>query len=237
MKKKEKKKEMKRENEKRSREVRVKLRRDTQFHRGGDQGQREEEMIPYVHSRRKGKVRRDRDQTVEQLGILLNRVEKRRKEDQKILVVGTSPELGRRRERRNREKEGKRKNRNYVTRGWVSGFLTNYAKYASRREVEETSRRVGKQDPSRKKGWKMVKEFPGLILFRHPNDHGVGRKEARRCGIPTAGIADSDCKYVDRRTYPIPGNDETREGQRRLRRRIRKLCQVEEGEGEEEKKE
>lgn len=231
MRRKRKEKEMKSEQEKekgRGRETRVKLRRESQFHRGGEKAQREKGMEAYVYSRRKGKVRRDRDQTVEQLVIVLNRMEKRRKEKKKILVVGTSPELGRRRERMNREKgRAQSENREFVTRGWVSGLLTNYAKYARNPSLigEEGKKTVvGKQDPNAKTNWKRMKEFPGLILFRHPNDHGVGRKEARRCGIPTAGIADSDCKYVERRTYPIPGNDESRAGQRRVRRRIRKLC-------------
>jgi len=210
------------------RETRVKLRRDSQFHRGGEKAQREPGMEAYVYGRRKGKVRRDRDQSVEQLVIILNRMEKRRKEKKKILVVGTSPELGRMRERMNRERgKGERKNREYVTRGWVSGLLTNYAKYArnqSRMGEREKKNLVGKQEANAKRNWKSMKERPGLIVFRHPNDHGVGRKEARRCGIPTTGIADSDCKYVDRRTYPIPGNDESRGGQRRVTRRIRKLC-------------
>ena len=210
------------------RETRVKLRRDSQFHRGGEKAQREPGMEAYVYSRRKGKVRRDRDQSVEQLVIVLNRMEKRRKENQKILVVGTSPELGRMRERMNREGgKGERKTREFVTRGWVSGLLTNYAKYASLPSMiadPETKTLVGKQDPNAKTNWKIMKDLPGLIVFRHPNDHGVGRKEARRCGIPTTGIADSDCKYVDRRTYPIPGNDDSRAGQRRVTRRIRKLC-------------
>jgi len=202
------------------RETRVKLRRESDFHRGGEKAQRERGMEAYVYSRRKGKVRRDRDQTVEQRVIVLNRMEKRRKENQGIVVVGTSPELGRRRERMNREGKGKRKQREYVTRGWVSGLLTNYAKYASIQTEEGKTNR------------KVRKKLPGLIVFRHPNDHGVGRKEARRCGIPTAGIADSDCKYVERRTYPIPGNDDTRAGQRRVRRRIRKLCEERKGESE-----
>jgi len=215
---------------KQTRKTRVKLRRETQFHRGGERAQRQPGREAYVHSTRKGKVRRDRDQSVEQLVIVLNRMEKRRKEDRSILRVGTNPELGRRRERMNRESTGgsKPKNRELVTRGWVSGLLTNYAKYAtipSRLGDGGKNPVIGKQDPNRQTNWKLMKELPGLILFRHPNDHGVGRKEARRCGIPTAGRVDSDCEHVERRTYPIPGNDDSRAAQRRLIRRVRKVCE------------
>lgn len=219
-----KKKEAGREN----RERRVKRRRESKFHRGGEKEQRAPGMERYVHSIRNGKVRRDRDYTVEQLVKVLNRIEKRREEDKKIRVVGTNQELGRRREGcRGGERKGKRKNRERVTRGWVSGLLTNYQKYMKNPRLRSEEGLVGKQDRRKEKNWKRMKEIPGLIVFRHPNDHGVGRKEARRSGVPTVGIADSDCKYVDRRTYPVPGNDESREGQRRRRRRRRNLCREE----------
>jgi ribosomal protein S2 len=69
------------------------------------------------------------------------------------------------------------------------------------------------------------KSRPGLVRFRHPNDHGVGRKEARRCGIPTVGVADSDCQYRERLTYAIPGNDESRVAQMTLMRRVKKVVE------------
>jgi len=185
------------EGKKTSRQRRRNLRRENQFHRGGSKGGRKPERENSVHSRREGKVRRDRNQSVNQLGIVFKRIQQRKREKRKRIVVGTSPELGRLRERT--RKEGKDPKRQVVTRGWVSGILTN-------RRRQEKERTGG--------------ELPSLIVFRHPNDHGVGRKEARRCGIPTVGIADSDCEYMESLTYPIPGNDESRGGQRRRRRRI-----------------
>jgi ribosomal protein S2 len=204
--------------ERKTRELRLKRRTETQVHRGGSQGQRHPGMEAYVHSRRGGKVRRDRNQTVEQLVILMKRREKRRREEKTLVVVGTTPELGRLRERRAKKPKPSRGGAKgealvYLTRGWVSGSLTNSG-------WEGTKPNQGKGVGRRTRG-----ELPGLILFRHPNDHGVGRKEARRCGVPTAGLADSDCQYLERLTYPIPGNDESRAGQRRLRRRVEKLVE------------
>lgn len=175
-----------------SRKKRRKRRKDLQFDRGGNQADRRPGMERYVHSRRKGKVRRDRNQTVEQLGHVLKRREERGRSKRKVVLVGTRVELGQRRERRKRN-EKRPENRERVTRSWLSGTLTNAQKG----------------------------ELPGMIVFRNPNDHGVGRKEARRSGVPTAGRVDSDCEYVDLMTYPIPGNDESRAGQRRVTRRIR----------------
>lgn len=175
-----------------SRKKRRKRRKDLQMDRGGNQADRRPGMERYVHSRRKGKVRRDRNQTVEQLGQVLKRREERGRAKRKVVLVGTRVELGQRRERR-KGNEGRPENRERVTRSWLSGSLTN----------------AGKE------------ERPGMIRFRNPNDHGVGRKEARRSGVPTAGRVDSDSEYVDLRTYPIPGNDESRAGQRRVTRRVR----------------
>lgn len=179
------------------RKTRLKRRIKTQFHRGGKKEEREKGIEGYVYGRRKGQVRRDIHKAVEQIGIVRKRVEERKKQNRKVRVVGTTAELGRRRERI----RGKEERIEGVTRGWMSGSLTNKG-YLSKGKGE--------------------KDIPGLIRFRHPNDHGVGRKEARRCGVPTAGVVDSNCKAVERRTYPIPGNDESRAGQRRRRRRIEK---------------
>jgi ribosomal protein S2 len=210
MRRKQEKEEMRKSQETKTRELRLKRRTESKFHRGGKKEERQPGMEAYVHSRREGTVRRDRNQSVEQLVLVLNRVEKRRKEGKQILLVGTTPELGRLRERvGSKPASGGNPGRlGYVTRGWVSGSLTNSGLVT----------RKAKGIPVKARG-----ELPGLIVFRHPNDHGVGRKEARRCGIPTVGIADSDCKYLDRLTYPVPGNDESRAGQRRVTRRLQLL--------------
>ena len=190
-------------NRREKRERRVKLRRENQFHRGGRTSTRTKPMEKYVYGRRNGQVRRDRNQTVEQVERVLKRRKDRKDDHRKIRIVGTSSELGRLRER-GEETVGKREGRERVTRGWVSGRLTN--RWRQREGSQETRKRI--------------EDLPGLVRFRHPKDHGVGRNEARRCGIPTGGIADGDCECVDKLTYPIPGNDESRGGQRRRRKRI-----------------
>lgn len=222
---------------------------NNQFHRGGEIEKRYPGMEQYVHSKRNGKLRRDRDKSVEQLVIVLNRREKREQKGESVMIVGTTAELGRRRERICADVDAKKRIR--VTRTWVSGMLTNYTNFQNyvlrfrgtkeeRRSASEKrwyeSHRKGREGfvvsptqgeekgPSKKKGGTGL---PGVIVFRHPNDHGVGRKEAMRCGIPTVGIVDSDCKYRDRITYPIPGNDESRRAQRTIRRRVKKVFEKE----------
>jgi len=218
------------------RSIRLKLRINSQFHRGGDVEKRYPGMEEYVHSKRNGKVIRDREKSVEQLGIVLNRIEKREKKNESVIVVGTTAELGRLRERMCADVDAKKRIR--VTRTWVSGMLTNYRNFQNyvlrfkgtkeeRRSASEKrwyeSHRKGREGFVGRDSETTKKALPGLIIFRHPNDHGVGRKEAMRCGIPTVGVVDSDCKYSERLTYPVPGNDESRVSQMTLMRRIKKV--------------
>lgn len=225
---------------KESRTRRRKLRRKNQFHRGGEAENRYPGIEEYIHSKRNGKLIRDMEKTLEQLGKVLKRIDKRAQKKEAVMVVGTTTELGRMRERRGEEVDGRKRIR--VTRTWVSGMLTNYRnfknyvrRYKGKKETRRTpaekrwyeSHRKGREgwigrkgEETKRKGEERI--LPSLIIFRHPNDHGVGRKEARRCGIPTVGRVDTDCKYRERRTYPIPGNDESRRSQMTRRRRIKK---------------
>ena len=227
-----------------NRKRRLKLRINSQFHRGGDIEKRYPGMEEYIHSKRNGKLIRDIEKSVEQLVIVLNRIKKREEKNESVIVVGTTPELGRMRERICVDVDSKKRIR--VTRTWVSGMLTNYKhfrnyvlRYRGKNEEGKSgseirwyeSHRKGREgflgsgEKTKEGSDRQMKKtgiaLPGLIVFRHPNDHGVARKEARRCGIPTVGVVDSDCKYSERLTYPVPGNDESRVSQRTLRRRIK----------------
>jgi len=181
---------------------------------------------------------RNRRKSVEQLGSVFKRIRERKKENLPVMVVGTTAELGRLRERVCQDVDSTKRMR--VTRSWVSGMLTNYGEFQNfvmrlqgTKEERKTrsekrwdeSQRKGREgfvaDPKLKGKEARKAGLPGLIIFRHPNDHGVGRKEASRCGIPTVGVADSDCQYRERLTYPVPGNDESREGLLTLVRRVK----------------
>lgn len=228
--------------ERNERKIRLKLRRQSQFHRGGEVKKRHSGMERDVHSKRNGKIIRDLNRSVDQLIVVLERMEKRVKKNESRMVVGTTPELGRRRERRCEDIDSSKRIR--VTRSWISGMLTNYPNFQKdRRRLKETqddrktysekrwyeSHRKGREGLVLKRSSDgkrtRSKSRPGLVRFRHPNDHVVGRKEARRCGIPTVGVADSDCQYRDRLTYPIPGNDESRVAQMTLMRRVKKVLE------------
>lgn len=219
--------------------TRLKLRMNNQFHRGGEVEKRHPGMEMYVHSKRNGKLIRDIEKTIDQLVIVLNRIENIFKNNESVIVVGTTSEGGRLIERMYEDVDSSKRIR--VTRTWVSGIRTNYTSFqnyvlrfkathddrkshAEKRwyELNRKGREgiVGITDSNQTE---LKKERPGLIVFRNPNDHVVGRKEALRCGIPTVGIVDTDCKYSERLTYPVPGNDDSRVSQITVMRRIKRV--------------
>lgn len=225
-----------------NRKERIKLRRNNQFHRGGDVSNRHPGVEIYVHSKQDGKVIMDLNKTIDQLGIVLNRVEERNKKNESVILVGTSSEVGRMIERIYENVDENKRIR--VSRTWVSGIRTNYTNFknyvirfkathddrkthAEKRwyELNRKNREgiVGIKSTLGKREDRDTKGRPGLIVFRNPNDHIVGRKEALRCGIPTVGLVDGDCKYSEILTYPIPGNDDSRVSQITFMRRLKSI--------------
>lgn len=221
-----------------NRKKRIKRRRNSQFHMGGDVMNRHPGIEMYVHSTQDGKVRRDMNKTIDQMGIVLNRVEERLEKKESVMLVGTSSEVGRMMERIYEDVDENKRVR--VSRTWVSGMRTNYTNfknYVTRFKATHDDRKTHAEkrwyELNRKGregivGLKMEngeetdgKGRPALIVFRNPNDHVVGRKEALRCGIPTVGLVDGDCKYSERLTYPIPGNDDSRVSQITFMRRLK----------------
>jgi hypothetical protein len=109
-----------------------------------------------------------------------------------------------------------------VTEAWVSGRLTNnggLSEYVMRKKEREELRGEGKgtkaerwyeRNRKGREGWlvggkKGVKR-PGVIVFRNPEEHGVARKEAVMCGIPTVGrvTPKREKERGKRRTYGRP---------------------------------
>jgi len=42
-----------------------------------------------------------------------------------------------------------------------------------------------------------TERLPDLIIFMNAKEHQKALSEAAMCGVPTIGIADTDCKPVD----------------------------------------
>ena len=115
----------------------------------------------------------------------------------------------------------------YVDQRWLGGMLTNFdtiQKRIQRLKDLETMSQDGTFDVLPKKevillkkemekleknlgGIKEMEKLPGLIFLVDPKKERIAILEAKKLGIPTVGIVDTNCNPEDL-DYPIPGNDD-----------------------------
>jgi small subunit ribosomal protein S2 len=116
----------------------------------------------------------------------------------------------------------------FVHRRWLGGMLTNFRtirKGVERMKElnellddEENQSRLSKKERSRltREREKLKTAFEGIVDMERPPDavlivdirkEGIALQEARRLGIPTIAIVDSNCD-PDGIDYAIPGNDD-----------------------------
>ena len=114
-----------------------------------------------------------------------------------------------------------------VTNRWVGGTLTNFvtirknlAKLHDYEQMETDGlfhQLPRKEVASLRRRWEKLKEsfsgirdltrVPGLIFLIDLKKEHIAVHEAKRLGVPTVGITDTNCDPADV-TYPIPGNDD-----------------------------
>ena len=115
----------------------------------------------------------------------------------------------------------------YVDQRWLGGMLTNFdtiQKRIQRLKDLETMEQDGTFDVLPKKeviilkkemekleknlgGIKEMDKLPGVIFLVDPKKEHIAVLEAKKLGIPTVGIVDTNCNPEDL-DYPIPGNDD-----------------------------
>ena len=115
----------------------------------------------------------------------------------------------------------------YVDQRWLGGMLTNFdtiQKRIQRLKELETMEQDGTFDVLPKKevillkkemekleknlgGIKEMTELPGVIFLVDPKKERIAVLEAKKLGIPTVGIVDTNCNPEDV-DYVIPGNDD-----------------------------
>ena len=120
-----------------------------------------------------------------------------------------------------------RTNMFYVTERWLGGTLTNFKTIRSRvKRLEELEKMQsdGTFDVLPKKevallnkeyeklnrylaGIREMKELPQAMVVVDPSHEDIAIREARKLGIKTFGIVDTNCDPDDV-DYPIPGNDD-----------------------------
>jgi small subunit ribosomal protein S2 len=179
-------------------------------------------MKPYIFGARNGIYILDLQQTVKLLDVAYEFIRDTVAKGEKILFVGTK-----RQAQEGIYEEATRCGMLYVNHRWLGGTLTNFQtiqksidklKELERLEENEAFQRLPKKEVLRlqKKGAKLSKylrgiidmnRFPGALFIIDPKRERIAVSEARKLGVPTVAIVDTNCD-PDEIDYVIPGNDD-----------------------------
>ena len=142
--------------------------------------------------------------------------------EKKVLFVGTK-----RQAQESIKEEVKRSNMFYVTNRWLGGLLTNFQtvkKSIERLKTLEEMRDSGSFEKFKKKealgfereieklnfifdGIRAMDEIPGALFIVDTKKEKIALAEAKKLGIPTIALVDSNCDPDDI-DYVIPANDD-----------------------------
>ncbi len=179
-------------------------------------------MKPYVFGARNGIYIVDLQKTVDHTRRACEFIQKVTAEGKKVLFVGTKKQA-----KDVIQEEAMRSNMYFVNNRWLGGMLTNYQtvkasidrlkkieglknspewnevpkKEQSRydREFEKLKRSLG--------GIEDMKKLPGAIFVIDTEKEHIAVKEAKKLGIPTVAVVDTNCDPSNI-NYVIPGNDD-----------------------------
>ena len=179
-------------------------------------------MAEYIFQARNGIHIIDLQKTSKKLDEAYSFVKEQAEEGKTVLFVGTKKQA------QECMKEAALKcGMFYVDQRWLGGMLTNFGTIQKRiqrlkdletmaedgtfevlpkkevillkKEMEKLERNLG--------GIKDMNELPGVIFLVDPKKERIAVLEAKKLGIPTVGIVDTNCNPEDL-DYPIPGNDD-----------------------------
>jgi small subunit ribosomal protein S2 len=179
-------------------------------------------MKPYIFGARNGIYILDLQQTVKLLEVAYEFVRATVAKGEKILFVGTKKQA-----QEAIYEEATRCGMFYVNHRWLGGTLTNFQtiqksidklKELEKLEENEAFQRLPKKEvlQLQKRGAKLGKylrgikdmnRFPGALFVVDPKREKIAVSEARKLGVPTVAIVDSNCD-PDEINYVIPGNDD-----------------------------
>ncbi len=179
-------------------------------------------MREFIFTERNGIHIIDLQKTVRQLEAASRAVRDNARGGRGILFVGTKKQAA-----DIVRAEADRCNMFYVTERWLGGMLTNWHTIRqSIRHLDYLDRisRDGTYDKLKKKetlllekerarlnktlmGIRNLPGLPGLVYIVDVKKEHIAVKEARKLGIPSVAIVDTNCD-PDEVTYPIPGNDD-----------------------------
>ncbi len=179
-------------------------------------------MAEYIFQARNGIHIIDLQKTSKKLDEAYEFIRSQSEEGKTILFVGTKKQA------QECIKEAAEKcGMYYVDQRWLGGMLTNFKTIKARVQRLKDLERMqedGTFDVLPKKevallkkemekleinlgGIKEMNELPGVVFLVDPKKEYIAISEAKRLGIPTVGIVDTNCN-PDVLDYPIPGNDD-----------------------------
>ncbi len=179
-------------------------------------------MKPYIFGARNGIYIIDLQQTVKLLDVAYEFIRDTVAKGEKILFIGTK-----RQAQEGIYEEATRCGMFYVNHRWLGGTLTNFQtiqksinklKELEGLEKNEAFQRLPKKEilSLQKQGSKLNKylggikdmnRFPGALFIVDPKRERIAVSEARKLGVPTVAIVDTNCD-PDEIDYVIPGNDD-----------------------------
>ena len=179
-------------------------------------------MAPYIFTARNGIYILDLQKTLKKLQEAYNETKKVVAEGGLVLFVGTKKQI-----QETIKQEAEKCGMFYINSRWLGGTLTNFAtikKRIARLNELEKMESDGTFDVLPKKeviklrkemtilntnlgGIKNMEKLPSLIFLADSKKEYICTKEARKLGIPTIGLIDSNCNPEDV-DFVIPGNDD-----------------------------
>lgn len=179
-------------------------------------------MASYIFTERNGIYIIDLQKTVKKIDESYSFIKDVVQDGKSVLFVGTKKQA-----QESIREEAERCGMFYVNERWLGGMLTNFATIRKRvdylrelENMEETGRfellpkkevvkLKGEKDKLLRflKGIKDMKNLPGALFIVDSRKERIAVCEARKLGIPTVGIVDTNCD-PDEIDYVIPGNDD-----------------------------
>jgi small subunit ribosomal protein S2 len=179
-------------------------------------------MKPYIFGARNGIYIIDLQKTVQLFKEVYQFVRDTAANGEYILFVGTKKQA-----QETIYEQATRCNMFYVNHRWLGGMLTNFQtikrsidrlkkleamkneeiyNLLPKKEVMELEKERGRLEKSLG-GIKNMDRLPGTIFVVDPKKEKIAVREARKIGIPSIGIVDTNCN-PEELDYIIPGNDD-----------------------------
>lgn len=179
-------------------------------------------MAKFIFTDRNGIYIIDLQKTVKKVDEAYNFMRDVVADGKKVLFVGTKKQA-----QEAVKEEAERAGQFYVNQRWLGGMLTNFGTIRKRidrlhelerMENEGTFEVLPKKEVAQLRneqeklekflgGIKNMKNLPGALFIIDPRKERIAVAEARRLGIPTIAIVDTNCD-PDEIDYVIPGNDD-----------------------------